>query len=191
MEYGYARVSKADDAQENLLGQIEELVKAGIPKECIFSEIASGAKADRVALNEVINVLGEGDCLVVLSFTRFGRNFNAAMRAIAEIESNGATLRSVHEGLDGTTSMGKFVTRLLLGIAELQWDDTRRRSIEGARRAKDAGRQAGPKYKLGPEQRAQVVEWLEAGVSKRQIGKRLGVNRQMVIRIAQRQGLID
>ena len=174
-----------------MLGQIELLEKAGIPAQHIFAEVASGAKSDRRELNRVISLLGEGDVLVVLTFTRFSRNFAGAMRGIAEIESRGANLRSLQEGLDGSTPMGKFVTRLLLGIAELQWEDTRRRSIEGAQRAKKAGRRAGRKEKLGPEQRAQVVEWLKEGISKRQIGRRLGVSRQMVIRIAKAEKLVD
>ena len=188
MKYGYARVSRTDTG-ENLQGQIEILERAGIEKDNIYAEAASGAKTDRKALNEVIGRLTEGDTLVVMSYNRFGRSFVSAMQTIKEIEEHGATLCSLNEGVDTTTPMGQAIQRILLIISELEWQNIRQRSMEGQARAKEAGRRPGPQRKFRPEQRQQVITWLEEGVSKRQIARRMGTNRQMILRIAREEGV--
>ena len=60
MKIGYARVSTKD---QNLGLQIDALTKAGCEK--IYQDIASGARSERPALNEMIHNLRPGDVLVM------------------------------------------------------------------------------------------------------------------------------
>src|ERR671931_1283017 len=60
MNIGYARVSTQD---QTLNLQKDALKKIGCNK--IFTDTASGAKAERTGLNEALEYLREGDTLVV------------------------------------------------------------------------------------------------------------------------------
>ena len=60
MLIGYARVSTSD---QTLDLQKDALQKAGCDK--IFTDTASGTKAERLGLNEALNYVRKGDTLVV------------------------------------------------------------------------------------------------------------------------------
>ena len=63
--YGYARVSVREPEDKNLDLQVERLVRAGCPLGNIRAEEASGAKNDRGGLLELLDLVVEGDTLVV------------------------------------------------------------------------------------------------------------------------------
>ena len=63
MNIGYARASKAGDAQ-NLDLQHDALTKAGMAKEAIYEDRASGKKEGRPGLEACLKALREGDTLV-------------------------------------------------------------------------------------------------------------------------------
>lgn len=61
--FGYARVSTQD---QNLDTQIEALTKYGC--DTIFQDKVSGTSIQRLALNEMLSTLREGDTVVVARF---------------------------------------------------------------------------------------------------------------------------
>jgi DNA invertase Pin-like site-specific DNA recombinase len=71
MKVGYARVSTLDQVLDT---QLDALRGAGVDR--IFSETASGAKADRIQLGATLEFLREGDTLVILKFDRLGRSLS-------------------------------------------------------------------------------------------------------------------
>ena len=69
MLIGYARVSTAD---QDLALQTDALTRAGCEK--LFTDKASGAKADRPGLAEALQFARAGDCIVVWKLDRLGRS---------------------------------------------------------------------------------------------------------------------
>lgn len=69
MLIGYARVSTQD---QNLDLQCEALAKAGCKK--VFEDKVSGTRADRPGLSKTLEMLREGDTLVVWKLDRLGRS---------------------------------------------------------------------------------------------------------------------
>ncbi len=67
MLVGYARVSTAD---QNLDLQQDALVQAGCGK--VFTDVISGAQAERPGLTEALAFLRDGDTLVVWKLDRLG-----------------------------------------------------------------------------------------------------------------------
>ena len=71
--YGYARVSVREPEDKNLDLQVERLVRAGCGMGNIRDEEASEAKNDRGGLLELLDLVIQGDTLVVTHIDRLSR----------------------------------------------------------------------------------------------------------------------
>jgi DNA invertase Pin-like site-specific DNA recombinase len=80
MLIGYARVSTQD---QTLNLQKDALEKLGCNK--IFTDTASGAKAERTGLNEALEYVREGDTLVVWRLDRLGRSLKHLIETISGV----------------------------------------------------------------------------------------------------------
>lgn len=73
MEYGYCRCSTNENRQD-IDRQKRELKKLGIREENIYWEYESGAKADRVQLNRLLDMINEGDTIACTEVSRLTRS---------------------------------------------------------------------------------------------------------------------
>ena len=80
--YGYARVSVREPEDKNLDLQVERLVRAGCSMGNIRAEEASGAKDDRGGLLELLDLVVEGDTLVVTHIDRLSRGLTYGLQVI-------------------------------------------------------------------------------------------------------------
>lgn len=71
MLIGYGRVSTAD---QNPAHQVDALARAGVAECDIHIDTASGAKASRPKLDLVLQLLREGDVLVITRLDRLSRS---------------------------------------------------------------------------------------------------------------------
>ena len=78
--YGYARVSVREPEDKNLDLQVERLVRAGCSMGNIRAEEASGAKDDRGGLLELLDLVVEGDTLVVTHIDRLSRGLTYGLQ---------------------------------------------------------------------------------------------------------------
>ena len=85
--YGYARVSVREPEDKNLDLQVERLVRAGCSLGNIRAEEASGARNDRGDLLELLDLVVEGDTLVVTHIDRLSRGLTHGLQVIEGLPS--------------------------------------------------------------------------------------------------------
>ena len=92
--YGYARVSVREPEDKNLDLQVERLVRAGCSLGNIRAEEASGARNDRGGLLELLDLVVEGDTLVVTHIDRLSRGLTHGLQVIEGLHRAGVEFRS-------------------------------------------------------------------------------------------------
>jgi DNA invertase Pin-like site-specific DNA recombinase len=138
MLIGYARVSTQD---QTLNLQQDALEKLGCTK--IFTDTASGAKAERKGLEEALGYVREGDTLVVWRLDRLGRSLKHLIETITELNNRNIGFKSITENIDTTTSGGKLVFHIFGALAEFEREIIRERTKAGLKAARARGRKGG------------------------------------------------
>jgi DNA invertase Pin-like site-specific DNA recombinase len=143
---GYARVSTTD---QTLNLQTDALEKAGCQK--IFTDVISGAKAERKGLDEALNYLREGDILVVWKLDRLGRSLRDLIEIITVLHNRKIGFKSLTESIDTTTSGGKLIFHIFGSLAEFERDIIQERTQAGLQAARARGRKGGRPKALSPK----------------------------------------
>src|SRR5512144_256803 len=151
MLIGYARVSTTD---QTLDLQKDALEKAGCSK--IFTDTASGAKAERIGLEEALNYVRPGDSLVVWKLDRLGRSLPHLIETITGLNNRGIGFKSITEAIDTTTSGGKLIFHIFGALAEFERDIIRERTQAGLTAARARGRKGGRPKVLTPKKAEQL-----------------------------------
>jgi DNA invertase Pin-like site-specific DNA recombinase len=138
MIFGYIRVSKEE---QNYDLQIDALKKAGCQQ--IFKEKISGASKFRPEYEKLLSHLREGDVVVIWRIDRLGRTTLELIKLMVEFREKGIEFKSLTEGIDTTTSMGRIWFMLNAVFAENEREITRERSRAGLAAAKARGRVGG------------------------------------------------
>jgi DNA invertase Pin-like site-specific DNA recombinase len=138
MLIGYARVSTHD---QTLHLQQDALAKAGCNK--IFTDTASGAKAERKGLEEVLNYVRKGDTLVVWRLDRLGRSLRDLIATMTMLDERKIGFKSLTENIDTTTSGGKLIFHIFGALAEFERNLIRERTQAGLTAARARGKKGG------------------------------------------------
>jgi DNA invertase Pin-like site-specific DNA recombinase len=157
MLIGYARVSTID---QNLALQKDALEKAGCDK--IFTDTASGAKAERKGLEEALSYVRKGDTLVVWRLDRLGRSLRDLIDTISKLDSRNIGFKSITENIDTTTSGGKLIFHIFGALAEFERNLIRERTTAGIEAARARGRKGGRPKALTPKQVAMAQALYDA-----------------------------
>jgi DNA invertase Pin-like site-specific DNA recombinase len=178
MLIGYARVSTTD---QTLDLQKDALEKAGCSR--IFTDTASGAKAERVGLDEALSHLREGDTLVVWRLDRLGRSLKHLIETITGLNNRHIGFKSITESIDTTTSGGKLIFHIFGALAEFERDIIKERTNAGLQAARARGRKGGRPKALSPK-KAQMAEVLykDKNNSIDEICKTLNISRATLYR---------
>ncbi len=153
MLVGYARVS----TQEQTLDlQKDALQKIGCTK--IFTDTASGAKAERKGLEEALSYVRAEDSLVVWKLDRLGRSLKHLIETITDLNNRHIGFKSLTENIDTTTSGGKLIFHIFGALAEFERDIIRERTNAGLQAARARGRKGGRPKALSDKKAAMAQE---------------------------------
>jgi DNA invertase Pin-like site-specific DNA recombinase len=175
MLIGYARTSTTDQ-QAGFDAQLVELETYGC--ERIFKEQVS-AVASRGELDKAIDMLRDGDKLVVTKLDRLARNVMHMGELLQQIEAKGAGLVILSLGsetVDTTTATGKLILNMMVSVAQFEREMMKERQVEGIKRAQAEGKYKG-RVPKAMRQADKVKALVAAGVDKLKIQEQLGMSK--------------
>ena len=152
--YGYARVSKTDDATRNLETQIHLLQEFGVREEHIFADEMTGSSMSRPAWNELLTRMLPSDTVVVAWLDRFSQNFEEGVRIQAELTKQNIGIVAIGEHINTAdySAAAKLFRRMMLAQGAYQVESTSERIKAGLDRARAEGRKPGRPPILTTEQ---------------------------------------
>lgn len=171
MMIGYARVSTQD---QNLDLQTEALTKAGCEK--IYEDKISGVRAERPGLPRALEMLREGDTLVVWKLDRLGRSVKQLVDMVGELHRQGIQFKSLTDAIDTGTPAGRFFFHVMASLAEMERELIIERTRAGLDAAKQLGRKGGRKPKMTSSKIESAKKLLASGIPPRDVAKDLGVS---------------
>ncbi|MBK7052366.1 MAG: recombinase family protein [Rhodoferax sp.] len=172
MLIGYARVSTQD---QNLELQSEALTKAGCQK--VFEDKVSGTRADRPGLAKALEMLRDGDTLVVWKLDRLGRSVKQLVDLVGQLHKQGVQFKSLTDAIDTGTPSGRFFFHVMASLAEME----RELIVERTRAGLDVAPaglcgKGGRKPKMTGSKIESAKKLLANGVPPKDVAKNLGVS---------------
>lgn len=179
----YARVSTQMQSTglDSQLRALKDYCKRnGIDDYLIFEdEGISGAKRDRPALNEMIEMVksNEISSVVVFSFSRFARSTKQLLEALEMFREHKTEFISLSENIDTSTAIGEIFFTIIASLAQFERSQLISRIKNGLEGAKARGVQLGRKKTRPTES---ILELRNKGFTYRQIAKLLNVSQGTV-----------
>ena len=171
MMIGYARVSTQD---QNLDLQTEALTRAGCEK--IYEDKISGVRAERPGLTRTLEMLREGDTLVVWKLDRLGRSVKQLVDMVGELHKQGVQFKSLTDAIDTGTPAGRFFFHVMASLAEMERELIIERTRAGLDAARQLGRKGGRKPKMTGSKIESAKRLLATGIPHKDVAKDLGVS---------------
>ncbi len=177
MKYGYARVSTAS---QDLEVQLQALEGAGCDK--IYQEKFTGTKTDRPQFNELLQVLKEGDTLVVTKLDRIARSASQGSELVKQLIDRGIAVHILNMGYMDNTPASKLIKNIFFAFAEFERDMIVERTQEGKAiaRQRDDFREGRPN-KYSQKQIEHALGLLES-YSYKEVENMTGISKSTLIR---------
>lgn len=179
---GYARVSTSD---QTVRSQVDALEKAGC--EQVWTDVASGARADRPALDELLAEARSGDTIVVTRLDRLGRSLPHLLDLIERMASRTVGLRSLAEQIDTTSATGRLILHVFAALAEFERGINHERTMAGLTAARSRGRIGGRPRALTGQRLDHARTLAESGMAVPAIADMLLVGRSTLYRALNHQ----
>ena len=181
MKVGYARTSTIDQVA-GIEAQIRDLKAAGC--EEIFQEHASAVK-QRDGLEKALSYVRDGDTLIATKLDRLARSLPDLFKIVEMLKEKNVNLQIISIGVDTGTSNGKLMLNMMGAFAEFEREIMLERQKEGIAKAKEEGKYRGRKP-LPTEIVHTVETYLDTGVPKVWIAKKMGLGEATIYRIAKK-----
>ena len=184
MLIGYARVSTHE---QNLDLQKDALEKAGCEK--VFIDQISGSSPARQRLQRTMEVLRQGDTLVVWRLDRLGRSLKHLIELVTELEEKKIGFVSLMEAMDTTTSGGKLIFHIFGALAKFERNLIKERTNAGLAAARARGRKGGRPHALDAQKRELAIKlYNEREHSVKEICRIMSISKPTLYSYLRKQG---
>jgi DNA invertase Pin-like site-specific DNA recombinase len=174
--YGYMRVSTGHQTTDR---QEDALTAAGVDPRDIYRDTITGTKFERAGLDALIGtvetadgvrtrrggLLRAGDVLVIQALDRLGRSLSQMIHVADELWRDGIILKTLKEGIDYSTPMGRMLAGIFGSLAEYERELMLERVADARAAARTRGMLTGRPPTLTDAQRRQIRQ-LHAGGEK-------------------------
>lgn len=175
MIYGYMRVSTVGQTKGNSLKEQERILRKN-GAVVLYQDAFTGTKTSRPNFNKLLNILKEGDTLIVTKLDRFARNTVDGMNVIQHLLERGVRVNILNMGTVDNTPTGKLILTVMLGFAEFEREMIMQRTSEGKSIAKTkSGYWEGRPPKYSEETLLEAVLMLEQ-YTYRQVSQMTGIS---------------
>lgn len=179
MKMGYKRVSTTG---QKLDRQTDILNEYGV--ERIFEEKETGTKREKPELNRMLDMLREGDVVIITELTRLSRSTKDLFDIVEIIEKKGASIKSLKETwLDTTTPQGKLLFTIFAGLSQFERDLIADRTKEGLESAKKRGKVLGRPNKFNDKKETILQMYNSNDYSINDIINATGISKTSLYRI--------
>lgn len=149
--FGYARVSTREQKADL---QLDALRDAGCSR--LFLDVSSGKRTARPELDKCMEMLRDGDTLVVWRLDRLGRDLPHLLKLMENLHERAIVFRSLTESIDTSTPMGRLYFQMTGALAEFERNLIVERTRAGLQAARARGRKGGRPSKVTPAARKQM-----------------------------------
>jgi DNA invertase Pin-like site-specific DNA recombinase len=177
---GYIQGNSSDQNHDRLeaIGDVDR----------IFAEkLSGGTRSSRVALEECIRYVRDGNLVRVASRDRVARSMPDPRSTNDELLARRASVEVVKEGQTSRPAPSKARANLMLSmvalIAEFERELARERRAEGIQLAKTAGKHRGRLPRPAPNQLDAVCQVVDVGMSKAEVARRFSIARSTMRRV--------
>jgi DNA invertase Pin-like site-specific DNA recombinase len=203
----YCRVSTDDQSCERQERDLRALAeRAGHEVVGVYMEKASGARNDRQERKKVIAMAQarQIDAVLVTEISRWGRSTKDLLETLDELHDRGVSVLPLNgQSFDIGSANGRLMRTIISALAEFERDLIKERVKSGLARVKATidrdghfitksgkqrkklGRKAG--YRPSDKHTKKVLELAKEGLSYRLIGRNLGLSKNTVLKIVQRE----
>ncbi|STZ41268.1 recombinase family protein [Mycolicibacterium gilvum] len=144
--------------------------------------MASGARARRPGLDELVAAVVAGDTVVVTRLDRLGRSLPHLLGLVENLAAAGVGLRSLAEEIDTSSATGRLVLHVFGALAEFERGINHERTMGGLAAARARGRIGGRPPALRGRRLAHARKLAAAGMPVAEIADTLLVGRSTVYR---------
>ncbi|MDO3167201.1 recombinase family protein [Mycobacteroides abscessus subsp. abscessus] len=179
MLIGYARVSTTE---QSVGLQLDALQSAGVERTFVDEGI-SGSVSSRPELDRCLEVLREGDTLVVWRLDRLARSLKNLLELVENLSTRGIHLRSLTESIDTSSASGRLILSVFGALAEFERSLIIERTQAGLAAARLRGARIGRPMAMSAGQVEQARTLVGAGHRVGDVARSLGVGRSTLYRV--------
>ena len=182
MIYGYMRVSTVGQTKGNSLEEQERVLRQN-GAVILYQDAFTGTKTSRPNFNKLLDILKEGDTLIITKLDRFARNTVEGINVVQHLLERGVRVNILNMGMVDNTPTGKLILTVMLGFAEFERDMIVQRTSEGKSIAKNKiGYWEGRPPKYDEETLTEAMDLLEHYTYK-QVSEMTGISKSTLQRI--------
>lgn len=182
MIYGYMRVSTVGQVKGNSLEEQERILRQN-GATILYQDAFTGTKTSRPNFNKLLDILQEGDTLIITKLDRFASNTVEGINVVQHLLDRGVRVNILNMGTVDNTPTGKLILTVMLGFAEFERDMILQRTSEGKSIAKTkVGYWEGRPPKYDEEKMIEAAMLLQS-YTYREVSEMTGISKSTLQRI--------